>query len=140
MTKKYIAKTHVSLTIYYDNGAAKHVSFNQLTGGGSIYYSSCEAEQKALENHCKYGRLFKLDPSFGSQPSVVAPVAAPAASPSAAAVSGNVPGAVRQVTVASLPDAKEYLANNCGVSRSKLRSAAAIHEAAAANNIEFIGI
>lgn len=142
MTKKYIAKTHVSLTVYFENGGSKHVSFNQLTGGGSIYYSSSEAEQNALESHSKFNRLFKLDSIIDNEKPIEKKPLAPSKEENAKSMGASpiIAPIIRQVTVASLPDAKEYLANNYGVSRSKLRGEASIKAAAAANNIEFIGI
>lgn len=134
MTKKYKAKTHVSLTVNFENGGTKRVSFNQLTGGGSVYYTSNEEEQAALENHSKFGRLFKLESVIGEPKPEIKKEVEYNTAPIAAKPS------IRQVTVASLPDAKEFLANNFDVSRSKLRSEAAIKAAAAANNIEFVGI
>lgn len=45
---------------------------------------------------------------------------------------------VKQVVVHCNDDAKDYLADNCGVVRGKLRNRADIMEAAAANGVEFI--
>jgi hypothetical protein len=45
-----------------------------------------------------------------------------------------------KVEVSSAEDAKEYLIDKFGISRTKLRSIAAIKEMAASKGIEFIGI
>ena len=45
-----------------------------------------------------------------------------------------------KVEVPSAEDAKEYLIDKFGISRTKLRSIAAIKEVAASKGIEFIGI
>lgn len=47
---------------------------------------------------------------------------------------------LKEIHVDNLDDAKEYLCDHFGLSRTKLRSKKAIIEAAATNGIEFVGI
>ena len=49
-------------------------------------------------------------------------------------------GNVTKITITCLDDAKDYLSEKFGISRTKLRSKKAIEEAAAENGIEFVGI
>ena len=138
MTKKYTARSHVALTIYLADGGRKHVSFSQLTGGGSVYITNDEAEQKALERHPSFGKLFRIDAAFAAAqklPTFGASVKAPK-------VEAQAPAApkIQKVHMPSLADAKEYIADNFGVSRSKLRTKASIEAEALKHNIEFEGI
>jgi hypothetical protein len=101
------------------------VAFHPLTGGGSYYVTGDEQLQRAIERNAGYGR------SFIGQEVVETPKAAAKA---------EAPKGPKQVQVASLDDAKDYLAERYGYSRTKLRSKAAIIAAAEENNIEFVGI
>ncbi len=126
-TKRYIAKSQISISVKLSEEAHAHISFSPLTGGTmSALYTSDEALQKALEAHPRYGKLFHVDTSFQ-------PKAAPA--PEAIA-----PKKAKKVKVSCLDDAKEYLCEKYEVSRTKLNSEKAIKEYAATKNIEFVGI
>jgi hypothetical protein len=102
-----------------------HVSFTPVTGGGSVYITSNEDIQKALERHSPFGKLFKIDINYKEEEPVVEEAAA-VEEPKA-----------KVMKMASLDDAKAYLADNFGISRTKLRSKKQIEDAAAANGIEF---
>ena len=101
-----------------------HVSFSPKTGGGSVYYTRDEAVQDGLERHARYGRLFRLAGIVDETP---APKPMESESPE--------PN-VKKIIFRSNDDAKDYLADKFGISRSKLRSRAAIEESAARNDIE----
>lgn len=62
--KKYIAKTNVSINIVLKNGKNRHIAFNSLTGGGSVYYTDDPDIIDAIERHYKYGTLFRTDHSY----------------------------------------------------------------------------
>ena len=63
-TKRYIAKSHISISVNTSKGNA-HITFSPLTGGNkSAYYTDNEELQKALEAHPRFGKLFRLDPTF----------------------------------------------------------------------------
>jgi hypothetical protein len=49
-------------------------------------------------------------------------------------------GEFKKIEVTCLEDAKEYLAENCGISRLKLKSKQSIENYATENKIEFVGI
>ena len=91
-----------------------------------MLYTDNEELQKALEAHPRYGKLFHLDTSF--QPSAPKVEEAPT------------PKRVKKVKVSCLDDAKEYLCDKYGVSRTKLNSEKSITDFAASKNIEFVGI
>lgn len=130
MEKVYKAKSHVSINVIMPNGKSRHVTFNSLTGGGSMYSTSDEDMQSALETHHNYGVLYKLDKVVDETKVEVKPKAQPKVQEPE----------VKTVKVASLEDAKEYLVDKYGISRTKLRSKKQIMEAAEAHNIEFEGI
>lgn len=101
------------------------VPFIPLTGGGSYYSTSDEKLQQAIESNANFGKMFigheVQEAPVQEEPAQEQPK-------------------IKQVNVASLDDAKEYLAEKFGISRTKLRSKAAITAAAEENNIEFTGI
>lgn len=125
MTKKYISKSDISI-----NASGVHVSFSALTGGGSVFYTDNKKLQDLLEKHPKFGKLFKLAETVTPAPAVKKPAAA----------QPEAPKGPKQIMVSCLEDAKEYLVDNFGISRTKLRSAKAIKDTAALKNIEFVGI
>lgn len=172
-TKKYIAKSHIGITVSVGNNRYTHVSFSAVTRGGSVFYTNDENLQKALESHPRYGKLFKLDPSCATSSKAISPVPtvqAPAQPASLAEVVGSseidpihenaapaeaadhesesedaeqsssaAPRLI-QISVPSLDDAKDYLCDKFGISRTKIRSKVAIEKFAADNGIEFVGI
>lgn len=121
MLKKYRARTDISLSV---KGA--HISFRAVTGGGSVYYTEDEKLQQALESHPKYNKLFTEVPA--EKPVVVKKV------------EPMKQGGVKQVVVSCLEDAKEYLVDTYGISRTKLRSKQNILDAAKAKGVEFMGL
>ncbi len=149
MVKKYQSKSCVSLSVLLENGHSIHVSFDGLTGGGSVYYTDNEELQAALEKHAKFGRLFKeveiVAPTTVSKPKAVlvkkATELAEGEGEGTAEVTEEVEEAVvsgKEVHVSCWEDAKNHLADNCGISRTKLRSQKSITEAAEANGIVFV--
>ena len=169
--KKYIAKSHISLSVRVSQKTSAHISFSALTGGGSVFYTDDENLQQALEAHHKFGKLFKLDDTFVEKPASkkVAPTSkvAPANEENtddanSEEAENNLPTTdveqdedteaqpeeesaeeatgLTKVPVTCLDDAKEYLSEKFGISRTKIRSKKAIEEAAAENGIEFVGI
>lgn len=131
MKKKYISHSHVSINVVMPTSKGQksvHVSFTPLTGGGSMYITDNKDMQTALEHHSRFGRLFKIDIYYKDEPVQKKPVE-------------KTPEAIIEtVNVASLEDAKEYLVNRFGISRTKLRSKKQIMDAAEAHNIEFEGV
>lgn len=162
--KKYIAKSHISLSVRLTDKVNAHITFSPLTGGGSVLYTDDEKLQEALEKHHKFGKLFKEDKTFVEQtspkksntptPVKVEPQPMDNEAKNEDEENGDAPsqqvedntddstddGAVKKINITCLDDAKEYLSDKFGISRTKLRSKKAIEEAAAENGIEFVGI
>ncbi len=129
MTKKYKAKSQIALNVVLGTGKSVHVSFSAQTGGGSIYYTDNKELQNALERHPKFGRLFKRD---DSEPVAVS---APAEAPS---VDDAGAGGLKEMSFACLDDAKDFLVDRYGMSRTKLRSQSAIEEAGRQEGYAFV--
>ena len=147
MQKVYRAKSHVSLNITLPNGKSTHVSFEALTGGGSIYVTENAMIQQGFEGHPKFGRMFKLvgvsnverSPVKSETNALPSEARLPVASRNTETPTTPQPVQSNEkvVDVASLDDAKAYLVDNFGISRTKLRSKKQIEEAAAANGVVF---
>ena len=136
MQKEYRAKSHVSLNITLPNGKSTHVSFEALTGGGSIYVTENAMIQQGLAGHPKFRRMVKL---VGASNVERTPVKSKtnARNTETPTTPQPVQSNEKVVDVASLDDAKAYLVDNFGISRTKLRSKKQIEEAAAANGVVF---
>ena len=134
MQKKYSASSHVSINVRV-NGTHVHVTFTPLTVGGSFFVTDNASLQEALERHPRFGSLFVAEEPASAS------VADEASSTSAAkdALPGS-PSDIPRVKVSCLDDAKEYLVEQFGGSRTRLRSRAAIEAAAAANGVVFEGL
>lgn len=127
--KKYISSSLVSISVVLPSGKSMRVVFFPLTGRGSYYLANNEDVQKAIERHKRFGSLFKLDTTYGEEKPEVKP-----------AMDVKIENEVTEVKVSCLDDAKEYLSDRFGVSRTKLRSTKAIEDAASAHNIVFVGL
>ncbi|MCD8295369.1 MAG: hypothetical protein LUE27_09035 [Clostridia bacterium] len=131
--KTYRSGTTVSVNIALPSGRSRHISFNALSNGTSVYTTSDEAVQKGLESHARYGRLFTLV-SAANTPKPKAPKQAAGNGADASAKK------VIKVPVSDWGTAKDYVADRFGVSRSALKSHAQIVAAAARNGVEFTGL
>lgn len=124
---KFVSKTHVAINVVLKNGTNMHVTFMELTGKGSVYYTDSPAVAEALRNHYKYGKLFKEE----QEPVKAAKPAKPAAEVTGTGRNDGEGAKTENVKeFANNEDAKDYLAERYGISRSKMRTRAAIEEAA----------
>ena len=139
MIKKYTSKSTIAINVRLGDGKNIHVSFGAVTGGGSVYYTNDEALQAALEKHHQYGRLFKLQEKIDEQP---ASLDSPEGGEEATARPTDTlhADAGSMVHVDGLDDAKEYLCEHFGISRTKLRTKKSILDAASSSGIVFDGI
>lgn len=128
-TKKYIAHSQVSLSVLLSNGKSTRVCFTPLTGSGSYFYTGDEELQEALEKHPRFNRLFSIDKHFNPTPVH-----------EEKAMDVKVEKKMLEVQVSCLDDAKDYLSDKYGVSRTKMRTSKAIEEIAASHNIVFVGL
>lgn len=127
-TKKYIAHSQVNLSVLMPNGKSTRVSFIPLTGKGSYFYTNDTELQEALEKHHRYGSLFSIDKRFSDAPK------------KDTSMDVKIEKPVTEVMVSCLDDAKDYLSEKFGESRTKMRTSKAIEELAATHNIVFIGL
>lgn len=100
-----------------------------------MFYTDDQDVAEALERHYKFGRLFVSD--------CTGPTAD--GSKAKAETGGNtetIPEErrVKVVTVTDPDNAKDYLAEHFGISRTKIKTVAAIKEAGEAHGVEFKGI
>ncbi len=124
----YTSKTSLSLNIVLPSGKSKHISFTPMTAGGSIFYTDSKDDMAGLERHPKYGRLFvKEEERPAKKSSAKKEKKAPAAEPTV-------------VTVACEEDAKIFLCEKFGFSRTKLKLREQIIAAGKSKNIIFEGI
>lgn len=134
MTKHYISDSHIAINVTLDGGESVHLSFIALSNGGSIFSTDNEELQNAIERHYRFGDLFTLDhieePKNTSE----------TANEEYTSVKESEDGNIQKITVNDLGEAKNYLADTLGISRTSLRSLKTILEVAKANNIEFVGL
>ncbi|MBF1414345.1 MAG: hypothetical protein HXN33_02070 [Prevotella histicola] len=134
MTKHYISDSHIAINVTLDGGESVHLSFIALSNGGSVFSTDNEELQNAIERHYRFGDLFTLDhieePKNTSE----------TANEEYTSVKESEDGNIQKITVNDLGEAKNYLADTLGISRTSLRSLKTILEVAKANNIEFEGL
>lgn len=123
---KFISKSHIALSVALIGGGNAHVPFSEVTGKGSVFYTDNEKLAESLRKHRKYGKLFK-EVAIEEEPAADAAgtvVENPATESQGTGNQENV------LTFDNNEDAKDYLAEKYGISRSKMRTRAAIVEAA----------
>lgn len=103
----------------------KHITFEPDTTGYAYYSTADETEQKAIEAHPLFNKMFVLKDAPAS---VVAKKTA------------ATPAEKKEVEVTSAADAKQYLVDTFGISRTKIQSTADIKKYAEQNGIVFVGI
>lgn len=103
----------------------KHITFEPDTTGYAYYSTADEAEQKAIEAHPLFNKMF-----------VVKDAPAPAVAKKTAATTVE----KKEVEVTSAADAKQYLVDTFGISRTKIQSTADIKKYAEQNGVVFVGI
>lgn len=134
MTKHYISDSHIAINVTLDGGESVHLSFIALSNGGSVFSTDREELQNAIERHYRFGDLFTLD--HIEEPKNTSETANEEYTPVKESEDGN----IQKITVNDLGEAKNYLADTLGISRTSLRSLKTILEVAKDNNIEFEGL
>lgn len=130
--QRYIASSQLSINVRLKSGSSLHIRFSPLTGGTSVFYTDDKDIQKALESHPKFNRLFEIDKYYVDKPTVTEKNDKPSA--------GEEGSGLKKVKVACADDAKDYMAEKFGTSRTQMRSIAGIRAAAAEKGIEFEGL
>lgn len=128
MKKIYTSGTCLSLNIRLESGKNLHVSFDAKSDGSSSYITDNENIQKGLERHYLFGEKFRLHKVVEEEELKKNPVVESEEKKS------------RIVNVSDLAEAKSYVAENFGVSRTLLRTKASIVEYALQHGVEFEGI
>lgn len=103
----------------------KHITFEPDTTGYAYYSTADETEQEAIEAHPLFNKMFVLKD-------------APA--PAVAKKTAATPVEKKKVEVTSAADAKQYLVDTFGISRTKIQSTADIKKYAEQNGVVFVGI
>ncbi|MCU6767834.1 hypothetical protein OCV73_02530 [Barnesiella propionica] len=146
MLKRYIAKTNISVNIILPSGKSTHITFSPLTGGSSVFYTDDKDIQQGLKQHRKMGKLFKEDALPGEaeikkiEKQIILTETEGAINRDMEDNKESGTNGSTIIYVSCLEDAKDYLSEKFGISRTKLRSTKAIKEAAEANGITFEGI
>lgn len=132
--KKYKANTNVSINVVLPNKENMHISFIPMSDGSSTYETANDDIQKAIERHYNFGKLFRLasvsDKYIDVEPSDQSNEPTP----------GEEISTQNKVQVTDISDAKDYIADKYGVSRTTLRSTKAILDKATELGIEFVGL
>lgn len=141
--KTYIASSVLSFNVRLE-GAKKHMSFSPLTLGGSMYTTSDERMQQAIERHRLFhsGAITILETiplekkTNVARPTKTAGEAAARYGDTVFSVAGT-EGKKKAVVLefSSLAEGKDYMADTYGVSRTKLRTRADIEKAAKENGV-----
>lgn len=145
MTKTYISTTVLSFNVKLE-GAKKHMSFTPLTLGGSMYTTSDGKLQDAIERHRLFqtGVITILDEiplekkTNVARPTKTADEAAASYGDTVFSVASTEKPEKKEVVLefGTLAEAKDYIADAYGVSRTKLRTRAGIEEAAEQNGVK----
>ena len=132
-TKRYYSVSRISLSVLRASGKSARVVFDPITGAGSDLVTSDKELQADLEKHYQFGTMFFLDEKFAAKQEEQQKT-------KRKAMDVKVEQKIEEVTITCLDDAKEYLSDRFGISRTKMNSMKAIEEHAKANNIKFIGL
>jgi len=136
MVKEYRSKSTIGITINLPNGGTRRVSFSGNSEGKSVFYTDDRMVQEALERHARFGSLFYLveKPKKPAKPAAAKRnVEEPAGKEESA-------DKIIHLPFVNLSDAKEYLADRFGVSRTRLRTREDIRKYATLNGVVFDGI
>ena len=132
--KKYIASSIISINVVLPKNVNRHVVFSPMTGNSSVFYTNDGELQKAIEKHRHYGVLFSEDKNYERE---LERQAQQTNKPEEAEAEAS---KYKVVKVSDADAAKSYLAENFGISRTKMKTIAQIQEAALSCGIEFEGI
>lgn len=134
MYKKYQAGTDLSFSVMVDNERVR-VVFDGKTMGCSIYGTRDEKLQKAIESHYWFNDKFFLVESVDEKKE-----AAEAKKRAAAKIKKKAAEEKKTHIVTDFEDARDYLAETFGVSRSKLKTKEDILSIAKEKGVELEGL
>lgn len=130
MKKIYKSKSDIAISCLLPNKKSIHISFTSQSDGSSIYITDNKDVQYALEHHYRYGKLFRLAGEIKEKTAEEKAAEKQKQEEERAAKTIN-------IKVSDIWEARDYLASNYGISRTKLRSEDAILNAAKEHNINF---
>ena len=127
MIKTYISYSDISINVHTPNKKNVHIAFRPYSANkGSVFKTDDRDIQIAIERHYNFGKLFFLKEEY----EVVA-------TPHEEEIeNGN--KMVIEVKVNSMQEAKDYLADKYGISRTALRNPKSIEAEADKYGIKFI--
>lgn len=134
MYKKYQAGTDLSFSVMVGNERVR-VVFDGKTMGCSIYNTRDEKLQKAIESHYWFNDKFFLVEAVDEKKE-----AAEAKKRAAAKTKKKAAEEKKTHIVTDFEDARDYLAETFGVSRSKLKTKEDILSIAKENGVELEGL
>ena len=134
MYKKYQAGTDLSFSVMVDNERVR-VVFDGKTMGCSIYGTRDEKLQKAIESHYWFNDKFFLVEAVDEKKE-----AAEAKKRAAAKTKKKAAEEKKTHIVTDFEDARDYLAETFGVSRSKLKTKEDILSIAKQKGVELEGL
>lgn len=134
MYKKYQAGTDLSFSVMVGNERVR-VVFEGKTMGCSIYGTRDEKLQKAIESHYWFKDKFFLVEAVDEKKE-----AAEAKKRAAAKIKKKAAEEKKTHVVTDIEDAKDYLAETFGVSRSKMKTKDDILAIAKENGVELEGL
>ena len=134
MYKKYQAGTDLSFSVMVGNERVR-VVFEGKTMGCSIYGTRDEKLQKAIESHYWFNDKFFLVESIDEKKE-----AAEVKKKAAAKTKKKVADEKKTHVVTDVEDAKDYLAETFGVSRSKMKTKEDILAIAKEKGVELEGL
>lgn len=137
MTKRYISGTILSINLATGGSNYRHISFDPDLRSGSSYVSEDPEEQELLEAHPYFGDRFVLDPAWVDQSGegVKSEETDQADEETAEEATGEEATGEETLTFTNESDAKEYLAETFGISRTKLKSRKSIESVAAEQGV-----
>lgn len=133
MFKTYQGYSDLAFNVKLE-GKLRRIVFDGQSRGTSIYFTRDAKEQKAIESHHWFGEKFWLLEEVDEKKQEAE------AKKKAAAKAKQVDDEKKTVKVASIPDAKEYLADTFGVSRSKMKTKEDVLAIAKENNVVLEGL
>ena len=111
-----------------------HLAFTPQTIKGSYFFTDNEKIQQALETHPLFQKRFFIDEAFQRKEE------AKTIKQQKVTEEKEEQKAPKTINVKCLQDAKDYLADNYNVSRTKIRNTASVIKEATKHNIIFKGI
>lgn len=133
MFKVYQANCDIAFNIKQDGGS-KRIVFEGQSHGTSSYSTRDQKEQKGIEDHYWFNDKFFLKESVDEKKLAAEAKKKNDEMAKRAASAKNVH------TVTDVADAKEYLAERFGVSRSKMKTKADVLAVAKENGVELEGL